>query len=119
MLSTLGKIVRKHRIDNEMKLGELASALNISAAHMSSIESGRRRATQEILDGIIVLFKLSAKQADELEMAAIASQEEYRLSMSGQSEVANAAAAGFARALQKNALSDKAAKEILDVLMKQ
>jgi HTH-type transcriptional regulator, competence development regulator len=70
MITEIGKMLRKERIDRDMTLYDLASALNISPAYLSHIEMGRRPASTEILDKICKALGYHDVKAQRLKKAA-------------------------------------------------
>ena len=72
MLSKFGKQMRKYRIDYTYTLGKLADKLSISTSYVSAIENGKRSVPAEILNKLVVLFKLSKE--DEVEFRELATE---------------------------------------------
>jgi transcriptional regulator with XRE-family HTH domain len=52
MITLLGKVLRKLRIDKNMLLADMAKKLNVSSAYLSSIELGKREIPQNFEDNI-------------------------------------------------------------------
>lgn len=69
-LTNFGKILRKHRIDGNLKQQDLAAELDVSPAYLSALETGRKPIRARLLDKIIDYMALSPKQVDELIRAA-------------------------------------------------
>ena len=55
-LSDLSKFLKKLRIDHSEFLGDMADKLEISAAHLSSVESGRKTVPADFADKITALY---------------------------------------------------------------
>lgn len=56
-LSRFGKVVRKARIDADALLGDMADHMGVTPSYLSSIETGRRKLTQEVVDKAHAYFK--------------------------------------------------------------
>lgn len=70
MLTQLGKMLRKERIERNWTMGGMAKALEISPAYLSHIEMGRRPASKKHLDKICSLLEYNDIEAQKLRNAA-------------------------------------------------
>lgn len=61
MLTDLGKYLRKLRIDNGELLKDMADKLEISCSYLSSIETGKKKLTEQIKKKLIYTYKLDTK----------------------------------------------------------
>lgn len=68
MITELGKLLRKYRIDLGVNLGEMAKAIDISPAFLSSIETGKRDINRNLIEKLIVYLKLDHSAALDLEI---------------------------------------------------
>lgn len=66
MLTEFGKITRKIRIDNDVLLKNMADALNISAAFLSKLETGKSKPNLKLADKIKNIYKLNDKAYNDL-----------------------------------------------------
>lgn len=66
MLTEFGKITRKIRIDNDVLLKDMADALNISAAFLSKIETGKSKPNLKLADKIKYIYNLDDKNYNDL-----------------------------------------------------
>lgn len=66
MLTEFGKITRKLRIDNDILLKNMADALNISAAFLSKLETGKSKPNLKLADKIKNIYNLDDKAYNDL-----------------------------------------------------
>ena len=66
MLTEFGKISRKIRIDNDVLLKDMAGELNISAAFLSKLETGKSKPNLKLADKIKNIYKLNDKAYNDL-----------------------------------------------------
>lgn len=116
MLSKFGQLVRKLRIDRQMKLGEMAVGLGVSSAYLSALENNKKKLTNDFVERVVEFFDVSDKAADEIRDAAALSKEEFVLKPKKDSEINLEAVAMFARSIESSSLSEEKAKKILDIL---
>ncbi|WP_444907770.1 helix-turn-helix domain-containing protein [Microbulbifer sp. SSSA008] len=119
MLTSFGKLVRKHRIDQQLRLGEMAAAINVSAPYLSAVETGSKKVTYELVQNISNYLSLSPAEASELQASADSSQTEYRFNLKKQSDITRQAVAAFARNINTSSLDESVAKQILEILENQ
>jgi predicted transcriptional regulator len=65
-VTDFGKLIRNLRIDKAVFMGEMAKALGISAAYLSSVETGEKPCSAKVLGKIIDYFNLDDKAAIKL-----------------------------------------------------
>lgn len=116
MATLFGKEIRKLRIDKSTTLRQMADAIQISPSYLSSIETGKRKLTTEILEKIIGFFHLSKSKEDTLRDLANKTGESINIELAGLSQNRSESAAIFARKL--NTMTDEEIEEILRVLKK-
>lgn len=116
MLTDLGKILRKIRIDRQELLRDMATNLGVSAAYLSAVETGKRNAPLSWIDKIIDEYHLVADEAKELRNAFDASQGELKIPLQQISSLQRSTALSFAKAL--DGLSDNQLKKIMNVVQK-
>lgn len=116
MLTELGKILRKIRIDNQHLLKDMADILKVSPAYLSAVENGKRKAPTDWVEKIIGSYKLKDDDAENLRCAYENSQQEIKLSLQMFSAQQKEAAVSFAKVLE--GLSDEELKEIMKIVKK-
>lgn len=116
MATLFGKEIRKLRIDESTTLRQMADAIEISPSYLSSIETGKRKLTVEVLEKIIGFFHLNREKEDTLRDLANKTSESISIDLSGLSQNRSESAAIFARKL--NTMTDDEIDEILRVLKK-
>ncbi len=112
-LTPFGKAARKIRIDRGETLGDMADALGISAAFLSSAETGKRNVPNDLLDRIVTHFQLKGIEAQELRRLALESRKTVMLKPT---ERNRGLATAFARKFEE--LDSAQIAEILKVLNK-
>lgn len=104
-LTPFGRLVRKHRIDRDMLLGDMADALGVSSAYLSSVETGKKGAPKaDLVNRVAEHLKLSTTERAELHQAAEESSKIIRLEVPKNNRGSDVVAA-FAR--QFSELSDE------------
>lgn len=116
MLTELGKILRKLRIDNSQLLKDMADILSISPASLSSIENGKRNPQRAMMQDIIAHYHLTPKEQDDLWNAFDLSRKEASVPLTGLTGTQEELGLTFARRF--NDLSQDQIKEIMAVLKK-
>ncbi|MDD6486197.1 MAG: helix-turn-helix transcriptional regulator [Spirochaetales bacterium] len=71
-MTEIAKFLRKLRIDNEQSLGDMAKRLDLSAAYLSAIENGKRKAPEDLKDNLFKAYNLSEEQ--KLEFARLVAE---------------------------------------------
>jgi HTH-type transcriptional regulator, competence development regulator len=112
-LTPFGKAARKIRIDRSETLGDMADALGISAAFLSSMETGKRNIPDEMVEKIVRYFDLKGTEANELRRLAMESRNTIKLKPTGKNRQL---ATAFARKFEE--LDKTQIEEILRVLNK-
>lgn len=116
MLTELGKILRKIRIDRQELLRDMAKKLEVSAAYLSAVETGKRKAPKVWIEKIIQSYGLNSFESAQLYAAFDESQEELRIPIQQISAQQRNVAISFAKALE--GLSDDDLKKIMNVVQK-
>lgn len=68
-LTMLGKELRKMRIEKDLSLRDMASKIKIIPNFLSSIETGRKRPTNDFISKICEAYQLSDEEKQKLEKA--------------------------------------------------
>jgi transcriptional regulator with XRE-family HTH domain len=116
MLTPLGKELRKLRIDDGLLLKDVADALDVSVAWLSAIETGRKTATNDIVNKLANHFGLDTDQRNELHRLAEISRTEFKIKPARDAdENRRDMAAVLARRFDD--LSDEAVKKITRIIL--
>lgn len=97
MLTPFGKELRKLRIDRELRLGQMAKMLDVSAAFLSAVETGRKKVPQDMIKDIAKKLKLAGAEMARLEAAATDSPVSVRIPLAQADSRSRDLAVGFAR----------------------
>ena len=112
MITSIGKELRKLRIDREERLLDMARILSKSPAFVSAIETGRKSPPAGFEDLVIVRYDLSPAAASALRQAADQSRKSFTL----RPESASARDTAGLLARRMNNLSDDQLRKIRDIL---
>lgn len=82
MLSNYGKILRKIRIDKGLTMAQMAKAIGITSAYLSTIERGKRNIPKNLTQDIIGHYELSNEQVAELRKAEYLSMDSFEIDLS-------------------------------------
>lgn len=82
MLSNYGKILRKIRIDKGLTMAQMAKAIGITSAYLSTIERGKRNIPKSLTQNVINHYKLSNEQVAELQEAEYLSMDSFEIDLS-------------------------------------
>ena len=82
MLSEYGKILRKIRIDKGLTLAQMAKAVGITSAYLSTIERGNRKIPKYLTQNVINHYELSNEQVAELQKAEYLSMDSVEIELS-------------------------------------
>lgn len=96
-LTGFGVRLRKHRLDRNETLFDMATAIGVSSSFLSAVETGQKRAPDELVDKVAQHLSLDLVDALELRRAAKETGPELRLQLRGKGRDAREVAALFAR----------------------
>lgn len=82
MVSNYGKTLRKIRIDKGLTLAQMAQAVGITSAYLSTIERGNRKIPKNLTQNIIGHYELSNEQVAELQKAELQSMDSLEIELS-------------------------------------
>lgn len=114
MITELGKVLRRMRIDYGELLKDMAEKLNITPSYLSSIENGKKRPTREWIDKLADVYNLSPSQRQDLKTAYFETINEVSISLDGASTQTMELGLVFARRFRN--LSSKQMKSIVTIL---
>lgn len=83
MLSEYGKILRKIRIDKGLTIAQMAKAIGITSAYLSTIERDNRNIPEYLTKDIVNNCSLSNEQATELQKSEYASRKVLKMNLAG------------------------------------
>lgn len=108
MLTEIGKFLRKARIDHGWLLKDMAEGVGISAAHLSTIETGKRQVTNDLVArlGAFLGLKAGTPEFAQLEKAAMLSRGQVEIEMKGMSMKHQETALAFSRQFSEMKSSD-------------
>ncbi|MEK6369019.1 MAG: helix-turn-helix transcriptional regulator [Burkholderia gladioli] len=95
-LTPFGKAVRKARLDADVTLSEMAAALSVTAAFLSSLETGRKKVPSDFVAKVQRYF--AAYRVEVVDLAALADVSNTSVSLEGLNPEHQMMVAGFARA---------------------
>ncbi len=116
-VTEFGRELRKHRIDREQSLRDMALHLKMSPAFLSAIETGQKPVPDGLVIRIAAYLRLSEEQVKQLEDAALKQRAEVRISLSKEGREEKELAVAFARAFPT--LSEDKKKALRQILMKE
>lgn len=114
MLTSVGRFLRKLRIDKGEILLDMANKLGVTSAFLSSVENGRKKMPNAWLSKLETLYDLSQAQMLELQEAVIDSNETVELNIQSASSSTRQFAVSFAR--QFDSIDDDTAIKLLNIL---
>lgn len=115
MLTSLGRYLRKMRIDSGELLKEMADKLEMSSAMLSSIENGKRNPSPDFAEKLSKAYGLNASEQKVLSKLVAENSESVSIGLKGLVPQDQHLAFSFARRFADLSESDKERiKEVLD-----
>lgn len=115
MLTSLGRYLRKLRIDRGELLKEMADKIGMSSAMLSSIENGKRNPAQDLASKIADAYCLSAAERKKLRELVAENAESVSIGLRGLVPQDQHLAFSFARRFADLSEGEKQRiKEVLD-----
>jgi transcriptional regulator with XRE-family HTH domain len=114
MLTSLGKFLRKIRIDNDEYLKDMADRLQVTVSFLSAVENGKKKMPSTWNRKICSLYKLNEKQIQEFTRAIAESEEKIELNIKDLDIKNQCLAVSFARKLSD--LSDHKLDELMKIM---
>ena len=81
LVSEYGKTLRKIRIDKGLTMAQMAKAIGITSAYLSTIERGNRKIPKNLTQNVIGHYKLSNEQVEELQKAELLSRDSIEIEL--------------------------------------
>ena len=97
MLTSVGKFLRKVRIDNNEILADMADKLGVSPSFLSAVENGKKKVPVGWSVKICELYKLDDNQSENLDQAIAETELSYEIDLSGVTKQNREIAVSFAR----------------------
>lgn len=97
MLTSLGKFLRKLRIDNGEILKDMAEKLNVTVSFLSAVENGKKRMPPTWNTRICSLYALDNQQQSELSAAIAETEDALEMDFHGVASGNRELAVSFAR----------------------
>ena len=116
MLTSVGRFLRKLRIDHGEILRDMAKRLNVSSAFLSAVENGKKKVPEAWIPKLEENYSLTPEQLDELRTAIVESSDTVELNILNASDTNRQLAVSFAR--QFDTLDEETAKKLFDILKK-
>ena len=114
MLTTLGRMLRKMRIDNGELLRDMAERLHMSSAMLSAIENGNRKPMEDFALRLAAEYSLDDSERVALEDAVAEQRAQVMIGLKGANRDDRELAVAFAR--QFDTLEDEAKNKIRAIL---
>lgn len=114
MLTSIGKFLRKLRIDQGEILKDMAETLEVSSAFLSAVENGKKKMPEGWVEKLATLYSFTTEQTEELQAAVIATNNVVELNLKTASPNNKALAISFAR--EFDSLDDETSRKIFELL---
>lgn len=114
MITSVGKFLRKLRIDSGEILRDMAKKLDVSSAFLSAVENGKKKMPDAWLSKLETFYSLDSQQMEELRNAIVESADTVELNIQNVSIANRQLAVSFAR--QFDTLDEETAKKLFDIL---
>ncbi|MDO5674802.1 MAG: helix-turn-helix transcriptional regulator [bacterium] len=115
MITEFGKYLRKIRIEQGLRLYDMAKSLGRSSAWLSYVETGRKSIPVGFADEIADKYNLAEKQREELNKAASKSAKDFKLNVATDASETRINAA-YALARKFEDIDDETLGEFLKIL---
>lgn len=114
MLTSIGKFLRKLRIDNGEILRDMANALEVSSAFLSAVENGKKKMPESWAEKLKNIYSFSPEQSEELQKAIIDTNDMVEINLHNASDNNRTLAISFAR--EFSSLDEETSNKILEML---
>ncbi|WP_299142767.1 helix-turn-helix transcriptional regulator [uncultured Dialister sp.] len=116
MLTSLGKFLRKLRIDNGEILKNMSDKLDVSPSFLSAVENGKKKMPSSWNSKICLFYQLTPEQVNEFTKAIAETENSLTLSLDSLTSLQKEHAISFARTFDE--LSDEQWDAISQILKK-
>ena len=114
-MTNFGKELRKIRLDLGITLFDMAKAINLSSAMLSSVETGKKAAPDDLVDRLANVYEVVRKEKQKFVQLADLTKKEVRLALDKREDATELAVA-FARNFGQ--LSSAEIKQLMAVFEK-
>lgn len=114
MPTSVGKFLRKLRIDHGEILRDMADRLGVSSAFLSAVENGKKKMPDAWLPKFERLYSLTAEQLEELSNAIVEESNTIEMKVYNASDASRQLAISFAR--QFDTLDEETIQKMLEIL---
>lgn len=114
MLTSIGRFLRKLRIDHGEILKDMAESLGVSSAFLSAVENGKKKMPGNWIEKLNALYSFTAEQAEELRVAVIDTNNAVELNLQNVTPGNRSLAISFAREFES--LDDETSRKIFEIL---
>ncbi|MCR4649398.1 MAG: helix-turn-helix domain-containing protein [Lachnospiraceae bacterium] len=97
MLTTLGKFLRRLRLDRDEILKDMAEKLSVTSSFLSSIENGKKKMPNTVKDKLLKCYTLSESELEEFEKALLESNDTVEINIADTTSQKKDLAIAFAR----------------------
>ena len=113
-LTSLGKFLRKLRIDRSELLKDMAKRLDVTVSFLSAVENGKKNMPSEWVVKLAMEYNLSSAQKRELDETVARSEKGISVKFDGMSQERRQLIVAFARKV--SCLSDNEQNMLLELL---
>lgn len=117
MLTSIGRFLRKLRIDNGEILKDKAEALGVSSAFLSAVENGKKKMPEGWIEKLKSIYSFTTEQAEALQAAVIDTNDAVELNLQNATPGNRALAISFAR--EFDSLDDETSRKIFEILKRR
>ncbi len=114
MLTPLGRVIRKLRLDYNKRLKDMADDFSVPSSYLSAIENGRKQASDAFVSKVHGYFKDSGMSLQEWRDLAIGSKNMVKVDLSGATELEREVVMAFQRGFRD--ISAERQKQILNLV---
>ena len=116
MLTSIGRFLRKLRIDRGEILKDMAEALGVSSAFLSAVENGKKKMPEGWTEKLKAIYSFTAAQTEELQAAVIDTNDAVELNLQNATPRNRVLAISFAR--EFDSLDDETSRKIIEILQR-
>lgn len=116
MLTSIGRFLRKLRIDNGEILKNMAENLEVSPAFLSAVENGKKKMPENWVERLSVLYSFDDNQQDLFQKAIIDTNQVVELNLENATPKHRDLAITFARHF--DSLDEETSQKITEMLTK-
>ena len=100
MLTALGKVLRRLRLERGELLKDMATAIDVVPSYLSSIENGKNQPTEKFLSSLLNAYQFTVEEIQEVQNAYYETINEIRIDLSDLSSEVSDLGLVFARSIR-------------------